>query len=351
MNTAVFILAGGSGIRLWPLSRKDKPKQFLPIGKNGLSFFRMTLSRALKITDTSHIFILTRNEYLDFVVSQAPQIPKENIFCESEKRNTAPAIATAMMRVKSVFGDMTSVILPADHYIADEDAFCETAKKAILTAKEKSFIVTIGIPPTRPDCSFGYIKTAEEISQGVYKTEGFKEKPDSEKALEFISDKSYFWNSGIFICKISFILEQFQKYLPEVFSLAERICSASDKAESDKIYSTMPCVSIDYGILEKTADILLVKGLFGWDDIGSWNALGRLYSKDENGNVLKGSCLAVDTKNCTVISDGSLTVAAGTEDLFIINTADAVLICSKNSTDKISELPSLIEDSGCKNLL
>ncbi len=282
MNTAVFILAGGCGERLSPLSSKEKPKQFLPIGRDGLSFFRMTFLRAMKITDISRIFVLTQNSYSDFVASQAPEIPEDNVFYESQKRNTAPAIAAAMVRVGKLLGDVAAVVLPADHYIADENAFLKTVKNAASLAKRENSIITIGIPPTRPDSSFGYIKCSGESEHGVYKTEGFTEKPDNEKALEFIASKLYFWNSGIFICKISFALEQYKKYLPEVYEISQKICCVSEKTEADKLYAAMPSVSIDYGILEKTSDILLMKGLFGWDDIGSWSALSRLYSKEEN---------------------------------------------------------------------
>lgn len=351
MNTAVLILAGGSGIRLWPLSRNDKPKQFLPVFRNSLSFFQATLQRALKITDASHIYILTQKKYSGFIEVQAPQIPPENIFSEQYKRNTAPAIATAMMKIKSKCGDSVSVVLPADHYIADEEAFLSTIKRAIVTAENRDNIVTIGIPPTRPDSAFGYIKGGDEIESSVFKAEAFKEKPDYLKALEFISTCEYFWNSGIFVCRLSFMLSQYRKYLPEVYECAEKIRTADSENQADELYGSMPSISIDYGIFEKTDSVLIVKGVFGWDDIGSWNALDRLFDKDENNNIIKGQGFSADAKNCTIISDGRLTVAAGTEDLFIINTDDVTLVCSKNSPDIISKLPSMIEENGHKNLL
>lgn len=349
MDTAVFILAGGSGSRLWPLSRKNNPKQFCSLCKDGRSFFEMTLLRALKITDISHIFVLTQNEYLDLILSQAPHLPKDNILCEPTKRNTAPAIATAILRVKNIFDDMVAIFLTADQYIGDEDIFFATVNKAVVTAHKENSIVTIGVSPTRPDSSFGYIKSGREISSGIYEAEGFTEKPDKDKALEFVSDKSYFWNSGIVICKLSMLLGQYKKYLPEVFSCAEKFCSAQKKEEADLIYNTMPNVSIDYGILEKTSNLLVVKGYFGWDDIGSWNALERLYEKDDDENILKGLCVALDTHNCTVISKDGLTIAAGLENILIIKTADIVLICPKESTGILSQLPSLLDDNEYKD--
>lgn len=351
MDTAVFVLAGGAGTRLWPLSRKMNPKQFLPIGKDGRSFFEMTVLRALKLTDESHVFIMAQSEYHDFVESQAAQIPKENIFYEAEKKNTAPAIATAMMKVNTMYKDVISVVLPADHYICSEDEFLNTVKTAVGVAENRDSFITIGITPTRPDTSFGYIKCGEKISDEVYKTSEFREKPDSKKALEYISNGSYFWNSGIIVGKNSFIIGQFKKYLPEVFCCAEKICASSNKEEADNLYKNMPNISVDYGVLEKTSDILLINGRFGWDDIGSWNALDRLYTADENGNVLVGNGLIIDAKNSTVISDGSFTVTSGVEGLFVINTGDAVLVCSKQSYNTVLKNPKLTEDKRYKNLL
>ncbi|MBR5498361.1 MAG: mannose-1-phosphate guanylyltransferase [Clostridia bacterium] len=351
METAVLILAGGSGIRLWPLSRKDKPKQFLPVLNNTLSFYQATLQRALKITDSSHIFVLTQQIYSEFIAEQSPQIPAENIFYENHKRNTAPAIAVAMMKVKTLSADSVSIVMPADHYIADDNSFLKTVCTAVDVAKNNNNIITIGITPTRPDTGFGYIKIDYETENSFFRVDNFKEKPDYQKALEFISDGNYLWNSGIFICKTSFMLKQFQKYLPDVFGIAETICNNFDSPKMDDLYSLMPDISIDYGILEKTNDILVIKGLFGWDDIGSWSAIERLYPADENQNIINGDCLTVNSKNCTVISNGKLTVMAGTEDLTVINTSDVTLIYSKKSTDFLSSLPSFIDEKGFKKLL
>lgn len=349
MKTAVLILAGGSGIRLWPLSRKDRPKQFLPVFSNNLSFFQAAVLRALKITDAEDVYVLTQSSYSASVAEQAPMIPEENVFFETYKRNTAPAIALAMMKIKEKYNDAVSVVLPADHFIADNDAFLSAVSDAICAATENNKIITIGISPTRPDTGFGYIKCAGEFDKNIYHTECFKEKPDYATALEFISDKNYYWNSGIFVTKASFILGEYQKYLPDVFELAEKICNPL--ITDDGLYSEMPEISVDYGILEKSKDILLTKGNFGWDDIGSWTALDRLYKKDSNSNILNGNCIAIDSSDCTVLSKEKLTVTAGTDGLLIINTPDVTLICNKNSAETIKNLPSIIEEKGYKNLL
>ncbi len=281
MKTAVLILAGGSGTRLRPLSREDMPKQFLRIFSNNLSFFQATVKRAMKLADASDIFVLTQKAYSKHIADQAPQIPEENIFYENHKKNTAPAIAAAMMKINRIFGDAVSVVLPADHYIADENSFTSTVKKAIDIAESNDKIISIGIVPTRPDTAFGYIKYITELENGTMTDTQFKEKPDYNKAVEMISEGKCLWNSGIFITKISFMISQFKHYLPEIYDSAEKYINAESELQADKIYSEMPSISVDYGILEKTDSVLLLKGDFGWDDIGSWDAMERLLSRSE----------------------------------------------------------------------
>lgn len=281
MKTAVLILAGGSGTRLWPLSRKDMPKQFLRIFNNNLSFFQATVNRALKFAEASDVFVLTQKAYAELVAEQAPGIPSENIFYENHKRNTAPAICAAMININRKFSDAVSVILPADHYIADEISFSETVKKAIDIAKSHENIISIGITPTRPDTSFGYIKYRTELGNGLMNETSFKEKPDYSEAVEMISEGNCFWNSGIFITKNSFMISQFQKYLPEVLNSVNQYINSDDEQTADKIYSGIPSISVDYGVLEKTNAVLILKGDFGWDDIGTWNAVDRLLSKND----------------------------------------------------------------------
>ncbi len=276
MKKLVFILSGGTGIRLRPLSTDVMPKQFLPIGINGKSFFRMTVDRALRITEKENIFVLTHEAYEDIVSLQAPSVPRENIICEPCRRNTAPAIAAAIMKISKKYSDAVVTVFPADHFISNEDRFCECVNNAVEKAEKYKAVVMMGLSPTRPDTAFGYIRSGEMLESGIYRTKCFVEKPDSNSAMDFLKDSAYFWNSGIFAVKIQVILEQYKKYLPEVYSLAEKLTVSNNKKENENLYSMMPNVSVDYGILEKTEDIVMVQGDFGWDDIGSWEALNRL---------------------------------------------------------------------------
>lgn len=351
MKIAVLILAGGSGLRLWPLSRKEKPKQFLHISDSDSSFFEMTVSRALKITDANNVFVLTQKSYIDQVKEKCSVISAYNIFCEPQKKNTGPAIATALMKIQKRVGDVVTVVMPSDHYIFDEKSFVSTISEAVSYCQEHNEIVTIGIPPVRPDTSFGYIRCAEEISGGFYKTSRFVEKPDLEMAKCFSEDKTYFWNSGIFVCKASAMSDLFLVHLPEVFDKARAIANTGDIEEEHRIYESMPSISIDYGVLEKTDKIVLLKGCFGWDDIGSWPAMERLYNKDFAGNICSKDDIILNSSNCTVISRNARTFVVGAENILVINTGDITLICQKDHIDQLSEIPNLISEKDLNMLL
>lgn len=343
MDTVVLILAGGVGNRLWPFSSKEKPKQFLSLEIGGPSFFQQTYHRALKITDASHIFVLTRREYKNLVLLQLPQISEDNIFLEYDAKNTAPAIATAILKIQNRFENALTVVLPSDSYISDDNVFCRDVQNAITAADKTDKLVTLGIPPTRPDTNYGYIKCPEEKYPDVYEVSQFTEKPLQIKAMEFLCDKAYYWNIGLLISRNSIILEQFRKYLPEVMECAEKVCSSENVREEEYHYKSMLVISVDYGLLEKSKDVLMVKGHFSWDDIGTWEALERICPADEAGNVTVGNCITKNSRNCTIASENGSVVTVGTKDLLIVKSKDTVLVSSKDSIHEISEICALYD--------
>lgn len=354
MDIAVFILAGGSGIRLWPLSRQNAPKQFLPLLPDGISFFQKTLERAKRITDISHIFVLTQNKYLDFIKKQAPEIREENIIPESEKRNTAPSIAYASTVVQRRFGDTLSVIMPSDHFIGPEDAFIDTLLYAVKKAESNHSLITIGIEPSRPATCYGYIKCPDRkkaSDDSFLKAERFKEKPDLATAKAFLDSGDYLWNSGIFIWKTSVFLNELKNYQPAICTIIEKMCKANDIESKNTLYAQMPSVSVDTAILEKSENIYVCPASFSWDDIGSWFALELLGENDKNGNISIGTSIFSDSKNCTSVSRDSLTVCIGAQDLYIINTGSCVLVFPKDKADSTEKIIALLEENGFYNLL
>lgn len=355
MNTAVFILAGGSGIRLWPLSRKNEPKQFLPLLPDGETFFRKTLERAKKITDISHIFVLTQSNYLEKVRAQAPELFGENIIAEPVKRNTAPGIAVAVMYAQKKCGELNCIFMPSDHYIENEELFCDTLLSAANCAEKTKATVTIGIKPDRPATCYGYIKCPSiqnpDSETSYLKAICFKEKPNLSTAEQFIAEGNYLWNSGIFVWNSSVLIDLFREFQPEIYRYSKKICDNYSDGAINEFYKKMPTISVDYGILEKTEDIFVIHGFFGWNDIGSWYAIEQLYQSDENGNTLIGPSVFYDVSNCTVISHESVTVCIGTSNLYIINTGTAVLIFQKERIRDLTNIVELLEQNGFHNLL
>ncbi len=352
MNVAVFILAGGSGIRLWPVSRKTNPKQFLPMFSDGTSFFDKTLSRAMRLTSPENIFILTQRSYYELVKKSVKEIPLKNIITEPEKKNTAPAIAYSMMKLHKTHGNTTAVILPSDHHITEDMLFIEAVSDACSIARTTNGIVTIGILPSRPATTYGYIEYDKAFFRNnCYKAVSFKEKPDIQTAQKFLFSENHLWNSGIFVWNTEAVLEEFRKYAPEIYEKADQMCITANKDTADNIYSTMPSLSVDYAILEKTDNLFTVKGNFGWDDIGSWERYEVLYPKDSDGNSSDSNSILIDTRNCTAISRGSKLLMIGTENIFVVNTNDAVLIFPKDKTNKIGNLSEILTRSGFDELM
>lgn len=343
MSIAVFILAGGSGIRLWPVSREEKPKQFLPLFPDGSSFFEKTLYRAKKLTSPENIYVLTRDIYSEFVKNSAPEIPVQNILTEATKKNTAPACAYAMMQLHKKQGNTTVVIMPSDHYITDDEIFTKTVKKACLAASESQGLVTIGIPPTAPAVTYGYIEHEKcSATDSVFKGISFTEKPDLKTAQKFLCSGNFLWNSGIFIWDTSAILNAFSVFAPGIYTTAQKMCECSSEETRNLLYSEMPCVSVDYAILEKAENIYVLKGGFGWNDIGSWTGYESILTEDSDGNRSDKNSTLTDTHNCTAISLNSKTVVIGADNLFVINTGDTVFIFPKDKADKTGNLADFL---------
>lgn len=351
MKKTAVIMAGGIGERFWPKSRKALPKQFLCLTDSKKSMIQLTIERINKVVQFDDIFVVTSSDYLEIVHEQLPMIPLENIIGEPFGRNTAPCIGVAAQFIAKKYDDAIMYVLPADHHIIDLSGFASTLEITARIAEITDKLVTIGITPSYPETGYGYINIGNKIDDCVYQVSRFVEKPDIKTAEQYLESGKYLWNSGIFTWRLKTIQDCFKRYLPD---MAYGLSIISDTISTDfcadvirKCYEHFEPVSIDYGILEKTNNICVVKGDFDWDDVGSWNAVGRLRGLDDKGNCNEGDVFAIDTTNCTIQAvSGKLIATIGVNDLIVVDTADALLICKKDSIGRIKEVLTDIKDKG-----
>ncbi|MEG6569729.1 mannose-1-phosphate guanylyltransferase/mannose-6-phosphate isomerase [Thermoanaerobacterium thermosaccharolyticum] len=340
------IMAGGKGERFWPKSRIKMPKQFLKL-YGDRTMIQQTVDRLKKLMSIENIFVVTNIDYAGLISDQIPELPTENILIEPMGKNTAACIGLAALHTERLDRDSIMVVVPSDHVIKDEETYLGVLKTAIEKAKSGNNLVTIGIKPQHPETGYGYInfkKITNEIfyNNPVHKVERFVEKPDYDTAVKYVESGDYLWNSGMFIWKTSTILNAIKEYMPQLYSALNVIKENFDSDEIEKIlyeeYSKLESMSIDYGIMEKAKNVYVVPGDFGWDDVGSWTSIERLYEKDENGNVIKGNVVSVDTKKCIITGSDKLIATLGIEDVIIVDTEDALLICSKDKAQNVKEV-------------
>ncbi|MCR4739120.1 MAG: NTP transferase domain-containing protein [Lachnospiraceae bacterium] len=345
MQTTALIMAGGRGERFWPRSRKNLPKQFLSLTDDGKTMIQLTVERLLPIVEACDIYIATNRDYLPLITEQLPDIPKENIICEPVGRNTAPCIALAAAHISKKYEDAIMMVLPSDHLVKYSSMYQATLKDACEVAAKGDNLVTIGIAPDHPETGYGYIRFVNKFTEDTgraFKVERFVEKPDLEKAKEYVASDDYLWNSGMFLWKISTILQKFERFMPDVYEGVMEIKNAIGTSMQDevleKIFPKFPSISIDYGIMEKAENIFTIPGTFGWDDVGSWLALERIKKSNEYGNIVDGNIVTINTSNCIIQGTDKLIATVGLEDLVIVDTEDATLICDKDHTADIKKV-------------
>lgn len=353
------ILAGGSGSRLWPLSRQHLPKQFLSLEGNA-SLLQTTINRLSPAIGAKNVLIITQESHAKGEAYHA-LLPYQTLF-EPVGRNTAPAIALAAAYLMADGADPIMVVLPADHIIKDEARFRAHLNIAI-EAAEGGKLITFGIQPIRPDTGFGYIKAhrCSPLEKGglgvicdmneIYTVERFTEKPDHATAEHFLKEGDYYWNSGMFVWRASVILAEIQQHLPAVYRVIQTIVAESRAAGTfqqavEKHFSAMPSISIDYGVLEKSDRVSLIPCDIGWSDVGSWQAVLEIATKDQNGNALQGNVIALDCKNSLIRAEKRLVAAIGVEDLCVIETADALLISKSDQTQRVREVVDALQQRG-----
>ena len=348
------ILAGGSGKRFWPLSRRDQPKQLLNI-VGDQTMLQMTVDRLKKVKGVEDIYIITRSDLKEKIINNVKSIKPKNVVAEPSSKNTAPAIAliSAIINLKkpnSVVG-----IFPADHLIIGHLEFQKALVTAESLAKEKDAIVTIGVKPTFASTGYGYIQF-EEISEknfeGVYKVKTFAEKPHKKLAERFIKSGDFLWNAGMFVWKTKILFKGLKTHMPELYDSMSLI---SDKIKEGKSYNDIwkqiDSESIDYGLLEKVNNIFVISCEFQWNDLGSWNALYNILGKDNKGNIIRGLGKILDGKNNFIHSENVFTAVIGTNDIVVINTDEITLVVPRDKVELVKDMVNYLEETGLNNLV
>ncbi len=343
MKKTALIMAGGRGERFWPKSRKNLPKQFLSLTDDGKTMIQLTVERISPLVDLEDVYISTNKDYKNLVLEQLPGIPEKNILCEPVGRNTAPCIGLGAMHIAKKYEDAIMMVLPSDHLIKYNKMFLNTLSEGCTIAEKADNLVTIGITPDYPETGYGYIKfNPDEVDGHAFAVDRFVEKPSLEVAKEYLETEEYLWNSGMFIWKVSTILANMKKFLPDTYQGLQKIADAIGTEEQEnvlwEVFPKFTSESIDYGIMEKAKHIYIIPGTFGWDDVGSWLAVGRIKKSNEDGNVVSGNIITIDCKDNIIQGGKKLIAAVGLKDLIIVDTEDATLICDKHSAADIKKV-------------
>jgi len=343
MALHAVIMAGGKGERLWPLSQPDMPKQLLAFDESG-SLLKKTVERIEPIVPHERIYVVTNREIAVKVHRELPQIPVENILVEPVGRNTAPCIgfAAAVISCKDPAGSMA--VFPADHMIDDKQQFTQAVSFGFKSLEiYPEFLITLGCIPDRPETGYGYIAPGEVIlkddSNSLQQVTSFHEKPQLNIAHRYISS-GYLWNSGMFVWRVDTILQTFARHLPDTYKELMRLSrtDARDLSAIEHFYNEVQAISIDYGIMEKAVNVAVIPVAFGWSDIGSWDAAGKLLVQKGHGNSGKGKVVCEDSSNNVVWASKKNVVLLGVDDLVVVEGRDAILVCARNRAQDVSRI-------------
>ncbi len=315
------------------------------------SILEQTIDRLLPITDWGHIFVVTEVSQAEAIKAMVPDLPEARLIVEPLGRNTAPCIGLAALILAEIDPSATMGVLPADHFISQVPSFQKTLLAAAQAAQSGDFLVTIGITPTFPETGYGYLERGEKVmeakGQGVWEIKAFHEKPDRPKAEAMVKTGRFFWNSGIFVWTVSAILDRIARLTPamheELIKLKKFLGGLEWEEALKAGYEAMENISIDYAVMERANQVLMLEGDFGWNDVGSWEAVYQLKPKDEQGNCLTGPVLALDSKGCLVHSPGKTVALIGVENLIVVETADALLVCPRERSQEVKQIVQLLE--------
>jgi mannose-1-phosphate guanylyltransferase len=344
-NHYCVIMAGGVGTRFWPMSRSGKPKQFIDVLGTGQTLLQATYSRSIRFCPNTNIFVVTNEQYKSLVKAQLPDLPESNILCEPARKNTAPCIAYAAWKIKSMNPDAVMVVAPSDHLILKEATYVKAIKSCLTTAAAENCLITIGIKPTRPDTGYGYIQFVEagpnQKDKRIKKVKTFTEKPDLDMANFFLRSGDFLWNAGIFVFSASSISNSFEELMPEmaqIFNEGEGKWGTKEEAAFLRdAYGRCKNISIDYAIMEKAPNVYVRSSIIGWSDLGTWGSLYTHIDKDENQNATIGKqVMLYNSSNCIVhVPNDKLVVIEGLDDYIVVESDGILLICKKQDEQQI----------------
>ncbi|MCR4664823.1 MAG: mannose-1-phosphate guanylyltransferase [Paludibacteraceae bacterium] len=369
MNNYCVIMAGGIGSRFWPFSRNNRPKQFLDFFGTGRSLLQMTVDRFRPLVPIENVIIVTNVMYRDMIMSQIPDLRKEQILCEPARRNTAPCIEYAVMHIKGMLcqqygldirtADFENdsrlqanlVVAPSDHLIVQEHKFAETIQHGLEFVEKNNTLLTLGMKPTRPETGYGYIQKTQGVDgwEDLYRVKTFTEKPTLELAKMLIESSEFLWNSGIFLWNLNAISSAIERYLPELhtafMTAPEKMGTPDEDAYIQEVFPTCPNISIDYGVMEKAESVHVQQADFGWSDLGTWGSLYDLSEKDEMKNAtLKCKAEYYDSEgNVVVLPEGHLAVLRGMKDMIVVESDNVLLICPKQEEQHIRQIVMDVE--------
>ncbi|MCD4709391.1 MAG: mannose-1-phosphate guanylyltransferase [Bacteroidales bacterium] len=347
-NHYCVIMAGGIGSRFWPLSKTERPKQFLDILGTGRTLLQQTYDRFLKIMPPDHIFVVSNLEYIEIITEQLPELPEENILLEPLRRNTAPCIDYANFRIYQKNPDARIVVAPSDHLIIKEEEFLHSVEQGLEFVASNDALLTLGIVPSRPETGYGYIQSIEKKVKGyeslaLRKVKTFTEKPDLKLARVFLSSGDFYWNAGIFFWSLKTIMNSFEMHLPEIHSLfkegMEVFGTKNEKGFIHETYGKCRNISIDYGIMEKADNVFVLVSDFGWSDLGTWGSLYEQLLKDEHQNSVTGKHVFLYESSGSIVNvqDDMLVVLQGLEDFIVVQNEKVIMVCKREDEQKIKQ--------------
>ena len=346
-NNHLVIMAGGVGSRFWPMSTAEKPKQFIDVLGVGRTLLQLTLDRFEGICDPQNVWVVTNEKYADIVRQQLPEVPAGNVLCEPCRRNTAPCIAYVSWRIKKKDPKANVVVTPSDHIVVNGEEFRRVVNQCMKFTSETDAIVTLGMKPTRPETGYGYIQadlsTSSPRNKEIFRVDSFREKPSQEKAMEYIRNKSYFWNAGIFIWGVGTIVNAFRVYQPAINRVFESLLpvygTPREQGEINKRFPECESISVDYAIMEKAEEIFVCPADFGWSDLGTWGSLLAQTKKDLYGNSIIGENVNLyDTHNSIIHTlDHKRVVVQGLDGYIVAESDGRLLICKLSEEQRIRQ--------------